>query len=91
MTTDLAQQTVKVNVVVNILVSTVSVAISGMLIYNAISVKIAVNNDKLDTLIAQNEKILNKVEALNSSWETRFGNLALKIGHLETLEGIRER
>ena len=47
---------------------------------------VRVLSERVDTLIKQQEAILQKY----ASVEARYGELALKVGRLETLEGIKK-
>lgn len=94
---DLLQSTLKFNNVVPIVTSAIMMTASVLLLYSAINVRLSLSEQsqvemgkKLDILIAQNDKILEKTQTDAKEWETRYGSLALKIGQLETLEGLRK-
>jgi len=79
---DLLQSTLKFNNVVPIVVSAIMMTASAVLTYSAISVRLALVEQKLDSLISQNEKLITKY----SEVESRYGTLSLKVNSLETLQ-----
>ena len=68
-----------INNIVPIIASAVMIASSFFLLQT----RIALLEQKMDTLIANQERMLQKYEGL----ETRYGNLSLKVNTLETRGG----
>ena len=66
----------QVNNIVPIIITLIGMTIS----FSALITRVAVLENKIDTLIAQNEQILIKYSGV----ETRYGELSLKVQALET-------
>ena len=79
---DLLQSTLKFNNVIPIVVSAIMMTASAVVTYSAISVRLALVEQKLDSLISQNERLIIKY----SEVESRYGTLSLKVNSLETLQ-----
>lgn len=98
MSQDAANHSIKLTVVISIVCSSILATVSGATIYFSLVTRLALMEQKQDTIIAQNKELIETFKARDLVEETRYNNLATRVGtnsnrltSLETLEQIRHK
>ena len=93
---DATNHSVKLTVVVSMISSSVIATITGASIYFSLVTRLSLMEQKQDTIIAQNQQMLDQFKEREITEDNRYTSLAGRVGNnstrlttLETLETVR--
>ena len=96
MTRDLLDHNLRFNNVVPIVFSAITISISSASVYFSVINRISLVEQKIDTIINQQQEVIKNFDKREAAEDARYTNLATRVGtnsirltKLETIDGIK--